>query len=293
MNIVIGKTAGFCKGITLAIDGASFETKKQNCKTTYCLGDLAHNPRVMQSLANKGLKVINNLDEIPNPKGKSVIFRAHGVKKQIYEQAEKLGLKIIDLTCPSVLAIHKMAENNAKQGKTIFLIGEKEHAEVIGTKSFCGDKCFVIETEEDLNSAINKVKNQNINNLFVIAQTTFNLEKFEEFIRIIKEELSKSTTIDIKNTICNATRLRQEETKEISQNVDYMVIIGGKKSSNTNKLYDIACKNCLKAIMIESPNELTYKLLNEIKKFGKIGIMAGASTPQEDIKEVQKILQTS
>ncbi len=291
MEIIVGKTAGFCMGVKRAIESAKEETKKSCGKVTYCLGDLAHNPQVMQSLEKNGLKVINSLEEIPKPNGKNVIFRAHGVKKEIYEQAKNLGLEIIDLTCPSVLAIHKLAKQNAQKGKFIFFIGEKGHPEVIGTESFCGSNYATIETEEDLNLAIKKAKSEDIKELFIIAQTTFRMEKFEEFVLKIKQELNEKAEIEVKNTICNATRLRQEETESLSKQVDYMIIIGGKKSSNTNKLYDISLKNCKKAIMIESANELTEKLLQEIKACSKVGIMAGASTPQESIIEVKQKLQ--
>lgn len=265
--------------------------KKLCGNTTYCLGDLAHNPQVMEDLESKGLKVINNLEEIKQPNGKNVIFRAHGVKKKVYEQAEGLGLEIIDLTCPSVLAIHKIAEENAKEGKFIFYIGEKGHPEVIGTESFCGNNYATIETEEDLSLAINKAKNEKVKEVLVIAQTTFRIEKFEEFVLKIKQELSSDVKIEVKNTICNATRLRQEETENLSKQVDYMVIIGGKKSSNTNKLYDISCKNCKNAVMIEKPEDLSEKLLQEIKKCNKVGIMAGASTPQESIEQTKLKIQ--
>ncbi len=288
MNIVTGKTAGFCMGVRSAVEGATKEV--ENEAVTYCLGDLVHNPQVIEKLSKKGLKIINSLSEIPNPKGKKVIFRAHGVMKSTYEEAKKLGLTILDFTCPKVIAIHKMVERYANEGFYIFFIGEKNHAEVRGTASFCGNNYTVIETEEDLNLAINEAKKQNINKILVMAQTTFNLEKFNMFAEKIEKELSPNSQIDIKSTICDATRLRQEETEKLAGSVDYMIIIGGRKSSNTNKLYDISCKNCKNVVMLEKADELE-DVIEKIKNCNTVGIMAGASTPQESILEVQNLLE--
>ncbi len=287
MDIVVGERAGFCEGVKRAVEIAKQEVKKQEGVITYCLGDLVHNPEVMNELEKNGLKVINNLSEIIEPNGKKVIFRAHGVKKQIYEEAEKLGLDVIDLTCPKVLAIHKLADTYVKQGDYIFLFGEKNHPEVIGTSSFCGKNCLIIETEEDLDLAIEKIKKEKIKKVLVISQTTFSLEKFEIFAKKIENELGGISQLEIKNTVCQATRLRQDETENLSKKSDYMIIIGGKKSSNTNKLYDISIKNCKDAVMIETANELSNEMLSKIKCCDKIGIMAGASTPQNSIIEVK------
>lgn len=277
-------------GITNAVKKAEEEIEKSK-EITYCIGELAHNPQVMQKLEQKGLKVIEGLKEIQQPEGKTVIFRAHGVQKKTYENAEKLGLKIVDLTCPKVLAIHKIAENCVNENIKLFLIGEKKHPEVIGTASFCGTNYEVIETKEELEIAIQKVKQEKTKQLCIIVQTTFSVEKLEEFIKRIEETLKNEVKIDAKNTICQATKLRQQETEKMAQTVAYMIIIGGKKSSNTNKLYDIAKMYCKNTVMIENAQELTKEKLAQIKLGNKVGIMAGASTPQESIEEVVKKLK--
>ncbi len=288
-EILLGEKAGFCMGVKNAVEQAKKEVEKQSI--TYCLGELTHNPEVMKNLEEKGLRVIEDLSQIPNPKGKKVIFRAHGVTKQVYEEAKKLGLEIVDLTCPNVLAIHKIAEQAVKEEKDIFLIGEKKHPETIGTASFCGKNHFVIETQEDLQQEIQQYlaqveKNANSRKLVILSQTTFHLEKFKEFENQIQEKLANKVEIEVRNTICKATRLRQEETMDLAKQVEYMIIIGGRKSSNTNKLFQIALQNCAHAVMIENEKELSEELLQEMKKYQKIGVMAGASTPDESIQNV-------
>lgn len=289
MNIIIGEKAGFCAGITNAVNKAKEFIRKRENQITYCLGDLLHNPVVMESLYQKGLKVINNLSEIDNPKGKSVIIRAHGVTKKIYDQAEQLGIELYDLTCPKVLGIHILADKYTKEGYYILLIGERNHAEVIGTASFCGEQHKIIENEEQLQDAINYIKHKKIQKISIIAQTTFNLEKFNKFVNKIQNEVNAE--IIVKNTICDATRIRQQETAELSKKVDYMIVIGGRKSSNTNKLYNISCENCKNVIMIEKAEEITNEQVKEISNHETIGIMAGASTPQESIEEVKNKIQ--
>lgn len=294
MEIILGKTAGFCGGVKNAID-KTYKEAENSAEEIYCLGDLVHNPVVLKKLEKMGVKIINNLNEVQNPEGKTVIIRAHGVTKDIYEHAIKLGIKIKDLTCPKVLKIHDFANNYAKNGDYIFLIGEEKHPEVIGTKSFCGENSTIIENETQLNEAIEKIKlDKNMTKLvenekymqkklIVIVQTTFNLEKFKEFEEKIKQELSMEVIVN--NTICDATRLRQDETEQLSKEVDGVIVIGGKKSSNTNKLYQISLSNCANTVMVEDENDLE-SVLEQFKSCKRIGVMAGASTPEETINKI-------
>lgn len=191
------------------------------------------------------------------------------------------------MTCPKVLAIHKIAEEYQKKGYFIILIGVENHPEVIGTISFCGEDKYLLTNEENIQEAIKKVKESHANKVLIMAQTTFSLKRFEKISEEIKKSLENKYKVEIKNTICAATRLRQEETEKISKEVDYMIIIGGKNSSNTKKLYDIAKSNCENTILVETLKDLRVK---EIKRFNKIGIMAGASTPQESIKEIKEAI---
>ena len=206
MEVIIGKTAGFCYGVRNAVTKA--EEKVRQYKSIYCLGELVHNGEVVRKLEDAGLKTIENIEEA---NGK-VIIRAHGIPKEIYAKAEKLGIEVFDYTCPSVLKTHKIADEYAKNNYFIFFIGNKQHPETIGTVSFCGENYYVIENLEDIDEGIEKLKESNIKKLFILAQTTFSLEKFNDFMDIIKSNLEKNIDIKIENTICNATKMRQEET---------------------------------------------------------------------------------
>ena len=282
MEIIVGENAGFCYGVKNAVTKSEEQLKEY--KEIDCLGELVHNGEVINKLEKLGLRVIDNIEDARN----KIIIRAHGISKDIYNKANKLGIEVFDYTCPNVLKIHKIAEEYALKDYFIFLIGNKEHPETIGTISFCGDKACIIEKEDEIESAIKELKKSNAKSLLIIVQTTFSLEKFEKVVENVKDKLDTSISIEVKNTICNATRIRQIETDEISKRVHCMIIIGGKNSSNTKKLYEIANKNCDNVIMIENYSELN---IEQIKQFEKIGIMAGASTPQESINEVINVLK--
>ena len=283
MEIIIGKTSGFCAGVANAVKGATEEIANTN-GDIYCLGELVHNRDVTKKLEEKGLKFIEDIGEA---KGKTII-RAHGIAKEIYEKAKEQNIEIKDLTCPKVLKIHNIAEEYSSNGYYIFLVGNKNHPETIGTYSFCGTNSYIIENIDDLESAFDNLKKSNKNRLLVIVQTTYSVKKFEEICKKIQLANLQNIEIEIKNTICLATELRQKETDELSKNVDAMLIIGGKNSSNTKKLYEVANKNCDNVFLIENKNEID---LSELKDFNKIGIMAGASTPKYVIEEAHAYLK--
>lgn len=277
MEIILGKTAGFCYGVKNAV--LNTEEKLKEYKNLYCLGELVHNGQVIKKLENLGLKIIEELDNSDN----KVIIRAHGIAKEIYNKAKQMNIELLDFTCPKVSKIHDIAQEYSNNGYYVFLIGGRKHPETLGTISFCGENSYIIEEEMQIMEGINLLEKSNIKNLLIIVQTTFSIEKFNKFIEIIKENVGEDIKIDIKNTICSATKIRQEETEKISKDVDCMIIIGGKNSSNTKKLYDIAKRNCINTFIIETKNEIEKK---QIENFDKIGIMAGASTPMESINEV-------
>ena len=277
MEVIVGKTAGFCYGVKRAVEGAKKVVKES--ENVYGLGEIVHNKDVVEQLENLGMHFIEDIREA---KGKTII-RAHGIPKQVYQEAEKKQIELIDYTCPKVLKIHEIAEEYAQNGYYIFLLGNRKHPEIIGTLSYCGENKFVIEKEEDALKALEVLEKSGIKKLLVISQTTYSLEKFYIIEEIIKNELSRDIELVIKNTICQATEIRQKETEEMSKKVDCMIIIGGRNSSNTKKLYDIAKQNCKMVIFIENEKEIN---LDAIGRKDKIGIMAGASTPEESIKKV-------
>jgi 4-hydroxy-3-methylbut-2-enyl diphosphate reductase len=278
MEIILGETAGFCFGVENAVKKTEDELKNKG--KAYCLGEVVHNKQLVENLKNKGLVIVDEKD-LSNYANKKLIIRAHGIPHGVYKKAKNLNIELLDLTCPKVLKIHKIAEEYANKGYYIFLVGKPDHPEIIGTSSYCGNYFSIIEKMEDVESSIDKVeKNRPI---LVIAQTTFDLGLFNEIVETVKNKIDN---VEVINTICNATKIRQEETLNLSKQVDLMIIVGGKKSSNTNKLYEIARKTC-ESLLVETKEDLDKDF---VKRFNKIGIMAGASTPKKSIDEVVEIL---
>ena len=274
MEIILGKNAGFCYGVKRAVDGANQMLEKEN--PLYSLGEIVHNKEVTKSLENKGLIFI---DDIKEAKGDTII-RAHGVASDIYEYANNKQINLYDFTCPRVLKIHNIALEYRDKGYYIILLGSKKHPENIGTISYCGLNSSIVEDVNELDDVIAKLNN--FSKVLVIAQTTFSLKKYFIIKNYLETNLKADIDVVFKNTICKATEVRQKETEEISKVVNFMIIIGGRNSSNTKKLYEIAKENT-NTICIETLRDLDLSYLEGVKK---VGIMAGASTPKESIDEV-------
>lgn len=274
--IEVGKTAGFCGGVSICIKRLNEEIDIND--VVYCLGEVVHNKDVVSNFEEKGVIFVDSLDDIPD--GSIVAFRAHGVVKSIYEDAKKRGMRIVDLTCPKVFNIRNIVKPYLDDAYVI-LIAQKTHPEALSTISFCGDNSCIVEDISDLD--LSKMKN--FSRVVVIAQTTFNEKKFLEYCDIIKNKFNGEVIVN--NTICNATHIRQEETRDMAKNKDTMIIIGGKNSSNTRKLYDISSEFCTNTLICENISDLDFS-----KVFGNIGIMAGASTPKNVIDEVFKAVNS-
>ena len=284
MEIILGKKSGFCYGVQNAVEKA--ETEVVNSKETiYCLGELVHNKTVTNNLENKGLVFIENLEQA---KGKTII-RAHGIEKELYEDAKKRNIELIDLTCPNVLKIHNLANEFSEKGYYIILIGKKDHPETIGTISFCGENSKLISDLNEVEQVIIDIERANLKKVLVISQTTYSLKKFDDIVKEISNKISKNIKVEVMNTICLATELRQKETDEISKQADIMIVVGGKNSSNTTKLYEICLSNCKNVIHIEDEKDLK---LDEILKYNKVGIVAGASTPKSTIENILNLLKS-
>lgn len=283
MELIIGKNSSFCYGVKRAVEGAKKEAKDS---TLYCLGEIVHNNQVLSYLKEKGVIFVDDIKDVKM--NSKVIFRAHGVKKEVYEYAQKNNIKIIDYTCPNVLKIHKLIEKYQNDNYYIFLIGVKSHPETVASESFCNEGNYsLITCIEELKDSINRFREVNNKKLFIACQTTYNLEQFKMIIKIIKSYITSDVDIKVENTICNATKLRQEETLNISKNVDKMIIIGSSNSSNTKKIYDISINECKKCFLVENEKQLNQKYFNVNDR---VGIVAGASTPNESIIKVVSFL---
>lgn len=277
MNIIVGKNSGFCAGVKYTITKTNEELNKNS--NIDCLGEIIHNKQVIDNLTKKGLRIIDSIEEANH----KVIIRAHGVPKEVYDYAKEHHIELIDLTCPNVLEIHKQVQKFAKDNYFIFLFGIKNHPETIATYSFCGDNSYVIENINDVSSAISNLKASALKDILIISQTTFSVSLFDELLNVIRETLGNDFNIHVEKSICNATDLRQKEAYEISSKSDLMIIIGGKNSSNTKKLYEVSKKNCKNVLHIETKNELDKDF---VKNFKTVGIIAGASTPSDIIEDV-------
>ncbi len=282
-NIEIGKYAGFCGGVNLCIKTLSEELEKDN-ENIYCLGELVHNKDVVNNFKNKGVIFVDSIDDVPD-KSKLVI-RAHGAEKHTYELAKAREMKVLDLTCPKVAKIKEDVKEYINEESYIILVAKKNHPEAKSTISFLGKNACVIENEDELKEIISKLNGYK--NIAIIAQTTFDEKTFLEYAEYIKENVGRNINVIVKNTICNATSIRQNETREMAKTKDAMIIVGGKNSSNTHKLYNIAKAECDATYWVETKDELDLTALN-----GKvnIGIMAGASTPKNVIEDVVQAIK--
>lgn len=266
----MAKSAGFCFGVRRALEMVQTALEEKNsCISS--LGPLIHNPAVVSELEEKGLKVVKNIEEIPDGR---VVIRSHGVGPGIYRYAVQKQLEVIDATCPFVKNVHELAVILKEQGYQVVIIGEKEHAEVKGVLDTVDGDALIISTLEDLDHQHFELK------VGIISQTTQELTNFQSLIEKI---LPYTKECRIFNTICLATSQRQKEVAELSELVDLMIVVGGKNSANTCRLAEISRKNGTKTHHVETADEIEFGWFSGI---GKVGITAGASTPDQQINAV-------
>ncbi len=282
MDVIVGKLAGFCAGVKNTVSRAE-ELLNENNKI-YCLGEIIHNGQVIKKLEEKGMVTVNDIENIPD--GEKVIFRAHGESESIYVRAREKNLDIIDLTCGKVRLIHdKVKKYNQKA--FIIILGKKTHPEIVGTKGYAGDNYYIVENGDDILDAYMEFEKTGLNLVYIVAQTTFSSKYFDELSKEIEKNFYEVDCV-IDKTICMATEERQKEVREMSKTVNKMIIIGGKHSSNTKELANIAQENCENVYLVETVYELKgVSFLDS----DKVGIMAGASTPMESIIEVENYLK--
>ena len=276
MEITVAKSAGFCFGVQRAVDSV-YKELEENSGKIYTFGPIIHNEQVVEDLNKKGIEVIDTVEQLKKIKEGTVVIRSHGVAKEIYDILEQQKLKMVDATCPFVKKIHNIVLDESNNGKTIIIIGNDNHPEVEGIKGWVNGEVIVINKEEQ----IEKLSLPEQTKACIVSQTTFNHNKFKYLVEIIRK---KGYDITVVNTICNATHVRQVEAQKISSKVDGMIVIGGKNSSNTQKLYDICRNECENTFYGQTVKDLD---LHELKSLKSIGITAGASTPKNIIEEVR------
>lgn len=277
-KVTLAKNAGFCFGVKRAVNKVYEEAERAD-SPIYTYGPIIHNEEVVKDLEEKGVKVLESPNDIQKFPTGTVIIRSHGVKQKVYKELQQAGFRIVDATCPFVLKIHHIVEEHSQKGEHIIIIGNNEHPEVEGIKGWCQNENFtVLQTKEEAEKFSLAEKQK----ICIVSQTTFNYKKFQELVEIIQK---KGYDIIVLNTICNATEERQTEARSIAQNTDAMIVIGGRNSSNTQKLFEICKKECENTYYIQTLDDLD---LNKLKSIDNVGITAGASTPNNIIEEVQK-----
>ena len=287
MEVITAETAGFCFGVERAVEEALQAAEKikkdraasdSGSPSVYTCGPIVHNESVIRMLEGKGVHAVTDEKETEDlPKDSTILIRAHGIPKELEERLRKKGCRIIDATCPFVKKIHRIAEKNAEGGRLVLIAGDETHPEVKGIRSYAGQDSIVISSPEDLERiCIDKQRK-----MCLVAQTTFNHKNYKKIVEKIKV---LGYNANVADTVCSATRERQEEAADLSSRADVMIVIGGKDSSNSQKLYEICRNNCNRTYFIQTAADLNDTWWCGVNI---VGITAGASTPKTIIKEVQ------
>ncbi len=276
MKIHVASNSGFCFGVKKAVETALMAARDFKGRRIYTYGPIIHNNQVTNYLEQMGVQIVNDLEQVP---GEIVIVRSHGVPRSFYDQAAGLKIQVIDTTCPYVRKVQQLAMKYHNAGFRVVIMGDAAHPEVVGINGWTGFSAQVESGTENLNSLKEEPK------LCFLAQTTLSLTLWHQLEETVKDFTGE---VVLYNTICAATEERQKECEELASKVDLMIVIGGKHSSNTQKLFQIASQHCANAIHIEDASEM---LVNLIGKYDNIGITAGASTPDWIIKEVIEQLE--
>lgn len=275
MKVTLAKSAGFCFGVKRAVEMVYKEA--ETGKKVYTLGPIIHNEQVVQDLEQKGVRVIDTPEELSKAEDATVIIRSHGISADVYHQLEDKKVRIVDATCPFVSKIHRIVEKKYQEGSCIVIVGNANHPEVEGINGWCNGAATVIGSVSEAEN----YSQEPARKLCVVAQTTFNYKKFDKMVEIIAK---KRYDIVVVNTICNATNERQVEARKIAAESDAMIVIGGRNSSNTQKLYEICKEECKHTYYIQQLEDLDLEKLQTCRN---VGITAGASTPNNIIEEVQ------
>lgn len=280
MKITLAETAGFCFGVNRAVNMV-YELLR-NGKKVCTLGPIIHNPQMVKELEDKGVRIVESPCEVKM--GETLVIRSHGVEKSVIDEAARLGIEIADATCPFVSKIHKIVEDCGNNRMTVIIAGDPLHQEVKGIIGHCTGEYFVVEDEEQVMNLLETVPNFADKSLSFVSQTTFNAKKLEKIKNFLKKVC---TNVKVFDTICNATSNRQNEADSLSRNNDAIIVVGGRHSSNTAKLFEVCKSNCEKTYFVETAAELECI---DFSKIASVGVVAGASTPAGIIKEVIKTM---
>ncbi len=280
-EVILAKSAGFCFGVKRAVESVEKAAEKAE-GPVYTLGPIVHNGQVVKSLEEKGVRVIQDEDELDNIHEGTIIIRSHGITRALREKLDGLGVNVIDATCPFVRKIHKIAEKCGREGQVLIIAGDPHHPEVQGILGWTEGESIVIENLEQMEQLELPPGKKAV----LVAQTTFNASKFEEIVESFEKKRYHNY---VEKTVCSATDERQAEAREIARKVDAMIVIGGAHSSNSRKLYNICREDCRNTYFVETLVDLELK---PFQSLSRVGITAGASTPNSIIEEVREYVRT-
>ncbi len=280
-EIILASTAGFCFGVNRAVE--MVEELLNSGQRVATLGPIIHNPQLVEDLAKRGARIVSSPSEVKADE--VLVLRSHGVAKLVCDEAEAFNLRVADATCPFVAKIHKIVAEAGKNGQTVLIAGDRQHKEVEGIIGHCSGEYYVFDTLEELEALISSGEILPQKPICVVSQTTFNTELWKKCQKNLKKLYTNANIFD---TICNATSKRQQEAYDLASKCDAMIVVGGKHSSNTQKLAQICREACERTVHIETADELDALSFADC---GSIGVVAGASTPSGIIKEVLKTMQ--
>ncbi|MBQ3671270.1 MAG: 4-hydroxy-3-methylbut-2-enyl diphosphate reductase [Treponema sp.] len=300
MEIIRAHILGFCSGVRRAVKSADSVLGGHSGKTgnVYSLGPLIHNPLVLDGFEKRGLKVLSQSDIDVLGAGDTVLIRAHGVSPELEEKIRDRGADVVNATCPLVTHSQKRVADFASDGFTIIFAGDRNHGEVIGIEGYARAAAaeknlphsfFLVKDEVELRALFDSGKVGASEKIVLLCQTTFSIPIFEKIVSALAE---KAPSAQIVNSICPATHERQDALEKMCGEVDAVVVIGGKNSANTNRLLKAASQRCSYAVLVESAEEFSAGMVEKLCTFKKIGLTAGASTPDDVIDDVERFLQT-
>ena len=277
MKIILAKSAGFCFGVNRAVTIVNNLLEEGKKVTT--LGPIIHNPHMVAELAERGVEIADTPNDLSSM-DRTLVIRSHGVPQSVIDEIEQKGISYENATCPFVSKIHQIVKDNSREGKVVLIAGDENHPEVQGIVGHCEGEHYIFKNYEDLGKLLKKLENIENISICVVAQTTYDVKEWKNCLKLLKKVYTNAKILD---TICSATSIRQSEAEELASISDIMVVIGGRQSSNTAKLFSVCKSKCERTYLIESAAELDDIALIDADI---IGITAGASTPARIIKEV-------
>lgn len=299
MEIIRARVLGFCSGVRRAVKAADSVLSSRPGGSVYSLGPLIHNPLVLGGFARRGLKILSEDGICSLSCGDAVVVRAHGVSPELMERIARSGAAVVDATCPLVTQSQRRVADFASRGFSIVFAGDANHGEVVGIEGWArkaaaeqgrAHSFFLVKDDGELSALLASGAFGASENVALLCQTTFSVPVFRRIVALLKESVPSAEVVD---SICPATHERQDALESLCEQVGAVVVIGGKASANTGRLLRAAVARGKKAFLVESADDISPRMREELGAFGSVGISAGASTPDDVIDRVEQALRES